>query len=67
MLSLIFIVASTSHFFKLEQMVKRIKAANFGFIAMVFGTAEIAVVLSNIAILVGLIFLLSKIIKFKNQ
>ncbi|SHH61137.1 hypothetical protein [Wenyingzhuangia marina] len=48
-------------------MVKRIKAANFGFIAMVFGTAEIAVVLSNIAILVGLIFLLSKIIKFKNQ
>ena len=48
-------------------MVKRIKAANFGFIAMVFGTAEIEVVLSNIAILVGLIFLLSKIIKFKNQ
>ncbi|WP_417881724.1 DoxX family protein [Xanthomarina gelatinilytica] len=58
MLSLIFIVASTSHFFKLEQTVKRIEAANFGFIAHVLGTAEIAVILSVMAMLLAGIALL---------
>lgn len=58
MLSLIFIVASTSHFFKLEQTVKRIEAANFSFIANIAGTPEIAVILSGILMLIAGIALL---------
>lgn len=52
MLSLIFIVAGTGHFFKLEQTVKRIEAAKLGFIANILGTPEMAVVLSGIVMLV---------------
>ena len=59
MLSLIFIVSSTSHFFKLEQTVKRIEVANFGFIANILGTAEIAVVLSGFTMLIAGISLLT--------
>src|SRR5690606_22298567 len=58
LLSLIFIVASTSHFFKLEQTVKRIEAANFSFIANIVGTPEIAVILSVIVMLIAGVALL---------
>lgn len=64
MLSLIFIVASTSHFFKLEQTVKRIEAANFNFIANIVGTPEIAVILSGIVMLIAGVALL---IGFKTR
>lgn len=64
MLSLIFIVASMSHFFKLEQTVKRIEAANFGFIANILGTPKIAVILSGITMLIAGISLL---IGFKTK
>lgn len=64
MLSLIFIVASTSHFFKLEQTVKRIEAANFSFIANIVGTPEIAVILSGIVMLIAGVALL---IGFKTR
>ena len=59
MLSLIFIVASTSHFFKLEQTVQRIESAHFGFMANILGTPEIAVILSGIAMLIAGIALLA--------
>ncbi|MEZ4970388.1 MAG: DoxX family protein [Flavobacteriaceae bacterium] len=64
MLSLIFIVAGTGHFFKLEQTGKRIEAANLGFIANILGTPEMAVVLSGIVMLVSGISLL---IGFKTK
>ena len=64
LLSLIFIVASTSHFFKLEQTVKRIEAANFSFIANIVGTPEIAVILSGIVMLIAGVALL---IGFKRR
>ena len=64
MLSLIFIVASTSHFFKLEQTVKRIESANFSFIANIVGTPEIAVILSGIVMLIAGVALL---IGFKTR
>ena len=64
MLSLIFIVASTSHFFKPEQTVKRIEAANFSFIANIVGTPEIAVILSGIVMLIAGVALL---IGFKTR
>ena len=64
MLSLIFIVASTSRFFKLEQTVKRIEAANFSFIANIVGTPEIAVILSGIVMLIAGVALL---IGFKTR
>lgn len=64
LLSLIFIVASTSHFFKLEQTVKRIEAANFSFIANIVGTPEIAVILSGIVMLIAGVALL---IGFKTR
>lgn len=64
MLSLIFIVASTSHFFKLEQTVKRIEAANFSFIVNIVGTPEIAVILSGIVMLIAGVALL---IGFKTR
>lgn len=64
MLSLIFIVASTSHFFKLELTVNRIEAAKLGFIANILGTPEIAVILSGMAMLVAGVSLL---IGFKTR
>lgn len=64
MLSLIFIVASMSHFFKLEQIIRRIEAANFSFIAKIVGTPEIAVILSGIVMLIAGLALL---IGFKTR
>lgn len=58
MLSLIFIVASINHLFKLEKTVQRIENANFGFIGHLFGKPEIAVILSGIVMLIAGISLL---------
>lgn len=53
MLSLIFIVASANHFFKLEKTVQRIEKANFGFIGHILGSPETAVILSGIVMFVA--------------
>lgn len=58
MLSLIFIVASTSHFFNTAGTVARIESANMGFIGNILGSPEVAVILSGIAMLVAGIALL---------
>ena len=58
MLSLIFIVASTSHFFKTEKMVARIENANLGFIGTVPGSPETMIILSGIVMLIAGISLL---------
>ena len=64
MLSLIFIVASTSHFFNTEKTVTRIENANMGFIGYILGTPETAVIISGIAMLIAGISLL---IGFKTR
>ena len=64
MLSLIFIVASISHFTNTAETVSRIENANMGFIGNVLGSPEIAVVLSGIAMLIAGIALL---IGFKTR
>lgn len=64
MLSLIFIVASTSHFFNTEKTVSRIENATLGFIGNILGTPEIAVILSGIVMLIAGISLL---IGFKSR
>lgn len=58
MLSLIFIVASTSHFLNTEKTVNRIEKANLGFIGNILGTPETAVILSGIVMLVAGVSLL---------
>lgn len=58
MLSLIFIVASTSHFFNTAGIVVRIESANMGFIGNILGSPELAVILSGIAMLIAGIALL---------
>jgi len=64
MLSLIFIVASISHFFNTEKTVSRIEQARFGFIGNILGTPETAVILSGIVMLLAGISLL---IGFKTK
>lgn len=64
MLSLIFIVASISHFLNTEKTVNRIENATFGYIGNIFGSPEIAVILSGIIMLIAGIFLL---IGFQTQ
>lgn len=64
MLSLIFIVASTSHFFNTQKTVNRIAQANMGFIGTIFGSPEMAVILSGIAMCIAGTSLL---IGFKTQ
>lgn len=64
MLSLIFIVASTSHFFNTEKTVSRIENASLGFIGNMLGTPEIAVILSGIVMLIAGLALL---IGFKTR
>ena len=64
MLSLIFIIASTSHFFNTEKTVSRIKNAAMGFIGDILGTPETAVILSGIVMLTAGISLL---LGFKTQ
>ena len=59
MLSLIFIVASTSHFFKTKKMVARIENANLGFIGTVPGSPETMIILSGIVMLIAGISLLA--------
>jgi len=58
LLSLIFIVASISHFFNLEKTVNRIEQARFGAIGSLLGSPETAVILSGIVMLVAGISLL---------
>lgn len=59
MLSLIFIIASISHFFNTEKTVSKIENSTFGFIGNILGTPEIAVILSGIIMLIaGIAFLL---------
>lgn len=64
MLSLIFIIASTSHFFNTEKTVNRIENASMGFIGNILGTPETAVILSGIVMLIAGIALL---LGFKTQ
>ena len=64
MLSLIFIIASISHFMNTSETVSRIKNANMGFIGNILGSPEIAVILSGIAMLIAGIALL---IGFKTR
>lgn len=52
MLSLIFIVASISHFINTENTVNRIENANLGFIGNILGTPETVVILSGIVMLI---------------
>ena len=58
MLSLIFIIASTNHFFNTEKTVSRIENSSMGFIGYILGTPEIAVLLSGIVMLIAGISLL---------
>ena len=58
MLSLIFIIASTNHFFNTEKTVSRIENSSMGFIGNILGTPEIAVILSGIVMLIAGISLL---------
>lgn len=53
MLSSIFIVASTSHFFNTEKTVSRIENASLGFIGNLLGSPETAVILSGIVMLIA--------------
>ncbi len=64
MLSLIFIVASTSHFFNTAKTVNRIEKANLGFIGSILGSPTTAVILSGIVMLIAAIALL---IGFKTR
>ncbi len=51
MLSLIFIVASLGHFFKVDAMVARIESSSFGSVGYLLGKPEVAVVLSGAVML----------------
>lgn len=53
MLSLIFIVASISHFFNTENTVKRMENANMGFMGNILGSPETVVILSGIVMLIA--------------
>lgn len=53
MLSLIFIVASTNHFFNTEKTVQRMENAKLGFLGNILGTPETAVILSGIVMIVA--------------
>jgi putative oxidoreductase len=64
MLSLIFIVASASHFFNIEKTVSRIENANMGFIGNSLGSPKTAVILSGIVMFVAGVSLL---IGFKTR
>lgn len=58
MLSLIFIVASISHFFNTENTVKRMENANMGSMGNILGAPETVVILSGIVMLIAGISLL---------
>lgn len=58
MLSLIFIIASISHFFNTEKTVSRIENATMGFIGHILGTPEIAVILSGVVMFIAGVSLL---------
>ena len=58
LLSFIFIIASTNHFFNTEKTVNRIENSSMHFIGNILGTPELAVVLSGIVMLIAGISLL---------
>lgn len=64
MLSLIFIVASISHFINTEKTIDRIKNARMGFLGELLGTPKTAVILSGVVMLIAGIALL---IGFKTR
>ncbi|MDO7174215.1 DoxX family protein [Mariniflexile sp. AS56] len=64
MLSLIFIVASTNHFFNIEKVVGRMENAHMGFLGSLLGTPETVVMLSGIVMVVAGVALL---IGFKTR
>lgn len=64
MLSLIFIIASSSHFFNTEKTVKRIENSSMSFMGDMLGTPQTAVILSGILMLIAGISLL---IGFKTK
>ncbi|WP_200979827.1 DoxX family protein [Echinicola sp. 20G] len=64
MISLIFIVASSIHFFNTEKTVSRIENASIGFIGHILGTPETAVILSGVVMLIAGVSLL---IGFKTR
>ena len=64
MLSLIFIVASISHFINTEKTINRIKNARMGFVGDLLGTPRNAVILSGVVMLIAGIALL---IGFKTR
>ncbi|MBZ9786230.1 DoxX family membrane protein [Psychroflexus sp. CAK57W] len=64
MLSLIFIVASISHFINTEKTINRIKNVRMGFLGELLGTPKTAVILSGVVMLIAGIALL---IGFKTR
>ncbi|MBZ9651005.1 DoxX family protein [Psychroflexus montanilacus] len=59
MLSLIFIVASISHFINTENTIQRLENAKMGFIGQLLGTPKMAVILSGVVMLIAGIALLT--------
>lgn len=64
LLSLIFIVASLSHLFKIEETVQRIEQAKFGALGQLLGTPTVAVIGSGMVMLIAGVSLL---IGFKTR
>nr|WP_255569748.1 DoxX family membrane protein [Cellulophaga sp. HaHa_2_95] len=62
LLSLIFIIASTSYFFNPAKTVSKLENSPMGFIGNILGTPEIAVILSRIVMLIVGVSLLLGII-----
>jgi putative oxidoreductase len=58
LLSLIFIVACTNHFFNTDKVVSRIENANMGFIGKIIGTPYAVVILTGIVMLLAGVSLL---------
>ncbi|MBZ9779880.1 DoxX family protein [Psychroflexus sp. CAK8W] len=59
MLSLIFIVASISHFINTENTIQRLENAKMGFSGQLLGTPQMAVILSGVVMLIAGIALLT--------
>jgi putative oxidoreductase len=64
MLSLIFIVASISHFINTEKTIQRLEAASLGFMGQLLGTPKTAILSAGVVMLIAGIALL---IGFKTK